>query len=227
MTKRTVKIGSYDTALVGWTLTGIKLSDPVQKTNYVEKSGGDGSWDLSTVMTEGIPRYKNRSLTLTFECSKGSRADREILIRDMVNQLDGFEQEIVLPDRPQHYLRGRVHVAVTQHSPAYASISVTADVEPWFYAARETVVMLEAPITMSTETATFQIWNQGRRVVSPLITVDGVAHLTFNGIHTDLATGTFEWAAFQLRPGMNELIYTGSMDATDTLTLTYREAVLR
>lgn len=226
MTKRTVKIGSYDTAVRGWTLTGIKLSSPEQKTNYVEKSGGDGSWDLSTVMTDGIPRYKNRSLTLTLECSQGSRDDRETLINEMVNQLDGFDWPIVLPDRPEHYLHGRVHITVNQNL-AYAAVTITAEVEPWFYANRETVVMLNAPITSSTDAATFQLWNHGRRVVSPLITVDGVAHLSFNGSHTNLTTGTFEWSALQLSPGMNELIYTGSMAATDTLTLTYREAVLR
>jgi hypothetical protein len=223
MNKRTVKIGSYDTAINGWTLTGCKLSDPEQKTNYVEKSGGDGSWDLSTAMTDGIPRYKNRTLTLTFECSNGSRADRESLLNDMVNQLDGFDQDIVLPDRPQHYLRGRVHVAVDQSSPAYAAITITSNVEPWFYAARETVVALDAPITASTETAIFPLWNHGRRVVSPLLTVDGTANLSFKGSRTTLTTGSYEWPALQLWPGMSEISYLGE----GTLTLTYREAVLR
>lgn len=223
MNKRTVKIGSYDTALHGWTLTGCKLSDPEQKTNYVEKSGGDGSWDLSTAMTDGIPRYKNRDLTLTFECSIGSRADRENLLNDMVNQLDGFEWPIILPDRPTHYLRGRVNVAVEQSSPAYAAITITANVEPWFYAERETLMVLDAPITASTETAIFPLWNHGRRVVSPLLTVDGVANLSFKGNRTTLTTGSYEWPALQLWPGMSELSYLGE----GTLTLTYREAVLR
>lgn len=223
MTKRTVVLGTYNTALHGWTLCLWKLSDPVQKTNYVEKSGGDGSWDLSTVMTEGIPRYKNRSLSMTLECSQGSREARENLLNDMVNQLDGLEWDIVLPDRPDHYLRGRVHIAVNQNSPAYASITITAEVEPWFYALREKIVVLDAPITISTETATFQLRNDGRRVVSPVLTVDGTAHLSFKGNHTNLTTGTYEWPALQLTPGWNEIIYTGD----GTLTLTYREAVLR
>ncbi len=223
MIKRTVRLGTYDTALHGWTLTSCVLSDPEIKSNYVEKSGGDGSWDLSTAMTDGIPRYKNRTLTLKFECSKGSRDDRENLLNDMVNQLDGLEWNIVLPDRPTHYLWGRVHIAVNQSSPAYAAITITANVEPWFYAERETLVVLDAPITISTETATFPLWNHGRRVVSPLLTVDGTAHLTFKGSNTNLTTGTYEWPALQLAPGLNEIIYTGD----GTLTLTYREAVLR
>ena len=77
MQKRTARIGGYDTAVYGWTLTGCELRAPEQKTNYVERTGGDGSWDLSTVMTGGVPRYKDRTLTITLENSQGDRADRE------------------------------------------------------------------------------------------------------------------------------------------------------
>ena len=223
MNKRTVKIGSYDTALHGWTLTSCVLSAPEIKSNYVDKPGGDGSWDLSTAMTDGIPRYKNRTLTLKFECSKDTRTDRENLLNNMVDQLDGFEWPIVLPDRPTYYLKGRVHIAENQSSPAYAAITITANVEPWFYAERETIVELDAPITASTETAIFQLWNNGRRVVSPLLTVDGKANLSFKGNRTTLTTGTYEWPALQLWPGMSEIGYLGE----GTLTFTYREAVLR
>lgn len=227
MDKRTLIIGSYNTALHGWTLCSWKLGDPVQKTNYVEKSGGDGSWDLSTVMTDGIPRYKNRPFTATLECSQGTREERELLLNAMVNQLDGLEWDIVPPDRPDHYIRGRVHIAVNQNSMAYAAVTITAEVEPWIYALREAVVVLDAPITSSTEAATFIVRNDGRRVVSPVLTVKGTAHLSFKGNHTNLTTGTYEWPALQLAPGLNEIIYTGSMAGGDTLTLTYREAVLR
>lgn len=227
MDKRTLIIGSYNTALHGWTLCSWKLGDPVQKTNYVEKSGGDGSWDLSTVMTDGIPRYKNRPFTATLECSQGTREERELLLNAMVNQLDGLEWDIVLPDRPDHYIRGRAHIAVNQNSMVYAAVTITAEVEPWIYALREAVVVLDAPITSSTEAATFILRNDGRRVVSPVLTVKGTAHLSFKGNHTSLTTGTYEWPALQLTPGLNEIIYTGSMAGGDTLTLTYREAVLR
>ena len=223
MQKRTVKIGAYDTALRDWTLTSISLSDPEQKLNYVEKSGGDGSWDLSTAMTDGIPRYKNRSLTLTLECSKGTRQEREILLNEMVNQLDGFEWDIVLPDRPEHYLRGRVHITVNQNTHSYAAITINSEVEPWFYTSKEIIIALDAPITASTETAIFPLWNHGRRVVSPVLTVNGRANLSFKGSRTTLTTGTYEWPALQLWPGMSEISYLGE----GTLTLTYREAVLR
>lgn len=228
MEKRTALLGNYDTAFHGWTLTGVVLTDPEQKTNYVEKSGGDGSWDLSTTLTDGIPRYKDRSLTLTLEHSQGNRAEREDIINEMVNTLDGFVWNIVLPDRPDYYLVGRLRVAVNYNTPAHAMVTVTSTVEPWFYREKESIVELKAPITSSTDAATFYLWNRGRKVVSPSIEVVGTAHLTFNGSGIDLTTGSYKWAALQLAPGENALVYTGSYGGTDeSITLTYREAVLR
>ncbi len=228
MNKRTIKIGSYDTAEHGWTMSTLFLSEPEQKTNYVEKSGGDGSWDLSTAQTGGIPRYRNRILTVTLEHSNGTREAREVLINEMVNTLDGLEWPIVLPDRPDYYLSGRVHIAVNYSDLAHAMVTVTGNVEPWLYRERETLVELTAPITISTDAATFYLWNGGRKVVIPLLTVNGVANLSFGGVHTRLTTGSYKWPALQLAPGENALIYTGSTGGVDeTLTLTYREAVLR
>jgi hypothetical protein len=226
MQKRSARIGDYETSVYGWTLTSCVLSAPEQKTNYIERTGGDGSWDLSTVLTGGIPRYKDRKLTLTLENSQGDRAAREKVISTMVNQLDGLEWRIVLPDHPDHYLVGRVSVAVNQSSPAYAAITVTATCQPWLYKARETVVELDAPITASTDAATFLIRNDGRKVVTPVLTVNGTAHLGFKEYRADFTTGAYTWSALQLAPGLNELTYTGSYNGTDTLTLTYREAVL-
>ncbi len=228
MQKRTIILGNYNTAEHGWTLSTLLLSDPEQKTNYVEKTGGDGSWDLSTAQTDGIPRYKNRTLTATLECSQGTREDRELLINDMVNSLDGLEWQIVLPDRPDYYLVGRLHVAVNYSDLAHAMVTVTGEVEPWLYSNRETIVELAAPITASTDAATFYLWNNGRKVVIPVLTVKGKASLSFGGVSTSLTTGSYKWPALQLRPGENALRYLGSADGADeTLTLTYREAVLR
>lgn len=228
MQKRTMILGSYNTAEHGWTLGQWTLTDPEMKTNYVEKSGGDGSWDLSTAQTDGIPRYKNRTLTVPLECSEGTREDREALINDMVNTLDGLEWKVVLPDRPDHYIFGRLHVAVNYSDLAHAMVTVTGNVEPWIYKERETIVELDAPITISTEAATFYLWNRGRKVVTPLLTVNGIARLTFGGVSTQLTTGSYKWPALQLAPGENALIYTGSTGGVDErITLTYREAVLR
>jgi hypothetical protein len=228
MKKRTARLGNYDTASHGWTMSGCVLSDAEQKTNYVERTGGDGSWDLSTVLTGGIPRYKNRTLTLTLENSQGDRAARERTVSEMVNQLDGLVWHIVLPDYPDHYLEGRVHIKVNYSDLAHASVTVTADCQPWLFKTMERIVVLNAPITNNNELATFYLLNDGRKVVTPKLEVKGIARLKFNGVSEEFAEGTYNyWSVFQLVPGQNKLEYTGSYNGTDSLTITYREAVLR
>ncbi len=134
MIKRRFIFGEYPTADYGWTLTGWRLSSPEVKTNYVNKPGGDGSWDLSTALTDGIPKYSDRTLTATFELSEGDREYREIIIRDMVNTLHGQRVHITTPDDDGYHLVGRVFVAREYSDLAHAAVTVTAVCEPWKYA---------------------------------------------------------------------------------------------
>ena len=219
MKKRTVIFGEYDTAARGWTLTGLALGDPEQKTNYLEKPGGDGSWDLSTVLSNGIPRYKNRPLTVSLECSRWDRKQREEIINELVNTLDGLEWEIVLPDRPDHYLKGRARVAVDYSDLAHAAVTITCTCEPWLYSRREARVELTGNGGKNTAT----IRNAGRRAVVPLLTVTGKLTLTYKGATVELRAGSYQWANLLLTPGHHSLEYSG----TGTLVITYREAVLR
>lgn len=220
MKKRTAILGSYDTAAHGWTLAGCKLSDPDQKTDYTEKSGGDGSWDMSTVLTGGIPRYKNRTLTLSLECSQGTRDGREKLISEMVNLLDGLENKIVLPDHPEHYVYGRLHVAVEKSTHAHAILKITGTVEPWLYKERETIVELEATGYVEEH----HIFNHGRRAVVPVLTAGGNIKVKYRGSDVNLVSGnSYQWPVLLLTPGMHTIEINGS----GTLTITFREAVLR
>lgn len=219
MKKRSTKIGTYDTATHGWTLTGWKLSDPEQKTNYVEKPGGDGSWDLSTSLTDGVPRYNDRSLTITLECSQGTRDDRERIIDEMVNTLDGFTWPLVPPDKPNHYLTGRVHVAVNYSDLAHAAVTIKATCGPWIYRDRDSITKLTA--TGAAQIATIR--NGGRRAVVPVLSVTGSVSLEYKGATVQLGAGSHEWPTLLLTPGAHSLKYSGS----GSLTVTFREAVLR
>ena len=217
--KRTVIFGEYDTAAYGWTLNGCTLSDAEQKTNYVEKSGGDGSWDLSTVMTEGIARYKNRNLIVRLENSEGTRDDREALINHMVNLLDGLTCSVVLPDRPDYYATARLPVAVEYNNMAHAAVVVTGVCEPWLYRRQETVV--ERKATTTTQSLTLQ--NNGRRAVVPQLETTGSIQLIYGASLIELSKGVYEWPVLLLTPGEHVLEYSGA----GVLTVTYREAVLR
>lgn len=220
MTKRTVIIGGYDTAAKGWTLNVCQLADAEQKTNFIEKTGGDGSWNLSTAMTGGIPRYRDRNLTLRLECSEGTRSDRTRLISEMVNQLDGLTWNIVLPDHFGYYVRGQVRVMVEYHDLAHSAVTVEGVCEPWIYKAEETVVKL----TLTSEEKRATLVNNGRRALVPVLTVDGNVLLKYGTAQLALSSdGTYEWPTLLLTTGAHPITYSGS----GTLVITYREAVLR
>lgn len=218
MQKRKILIGDYDTAAFGWTLAAWKLADPTQKTKYEDKPSGDGSWDLSTALTDGVPRYTDRELTVTLELSEGTRLEREEIIRYMVNLLDGLRWPIYLPDDDLHYITGRVHVAREYNDPAHAAVTVTAICEPWKYANAETVVTLTATSTARSAT----LYNSGRRAVVPTLTVTGSVVLGFGASTLSLSAGTYTWPDLLLTTGRHVLTYSGS----GTVVLTYREAVL-
>lgn len=221
MAKRKIVFGTYDTAANGWTLAGWRLSDAVQKTNYVDKPGGDGSWDLSTAQTDGIPRYNDRELTVALECSEWDRLAREDVIRQMVNQLDGMRMDIELPDDILHHLNGRIHVVREYNDLAHAAVTVTATCQPWKFANIETVVNL----TASTTAQKAQLVNVGRRAVVPTLKVTGTnasVQLTYGASTLTMAAGTHRWPELLLTPGTHEITYKG----TGALAISYREAVL-
>ena len=221
MIKRAIVFGEYNTANYGWTLAGWQLSPAEQKTNFVERTGGDGSWDLSTALTDGQPRYYDRTLTVRLERSDHDRLYREVDVCDIVNQLDGTRKNITLPDDADHYLTGRLHVAREYNDPAHAAVTVTAVCDPWKYSTQEKTVRLTAAATQKTT----YLQNTGRRAVVPVLTVSGTStsvHLTFGGQSWALGAGTYQLPDILLTPGSHALTYQG----TGTLIVTYREAVL-
>lgn len=221
MIKRAIVFGDYNTANYGWTLAGWQLSPAEQKTNFVERTGGDGSWDLSTALTDGQPRYYDRTLTVRLERSDHDRLYRETDVCDIVNRLSGMRKNITLPDDANHYLTGRLHVAREYNDPAHAAVTVTAVCDPWKYSTQEKTSRLIAAATQKT----VYLQNTGRRAVVPVLTVSGTStsvHLTFGGKSWALGTGTYQLPDILLTPGSHALTYRGA----GTLIVTYREAVL-
>lgn len=222
MQKRRILFGTYDTAAVGlWTLTSYKLSDPAQRTNYVEVPGRDGDLDVSTALTDGEPRYGNRTLTATLECSEGTRLDREETINTMTNWLDGWRMNIVLPDDEGHYLTGRVSVAKGYNDPAHAAVTVTAICDPWRYNAQETIISLSA----TDEAQQALLRNMGRRTVVPTLTIAGESasvNLVVGTASWVLSAGIYQLPDLVLKQGGQLITYSG----LGTLQFVYREAVL-
>lgn len=224
MQKRKIIIGTYDTALEGqWTLTAWTFGRAAAQESYVEVPGHNGPLDLSTVLTDGEPYYGSRELEVILESSEGTRMEREQRINQMVNKLDGWRLNIILPDDQEHYINGRVRVEKLYNDPTHASVRVTATCDPWRYNNSETVVGL-----LATETEqTALLINQGRRSVVPTIMVTGGAvRLVFNVNGKDESWGLDPREHIipdiYLKTGSAPLRYSGA----GQITLTYREAVL-
>ena len=222
MQKRRIIIGDYDTSVYGWTLApGWVFTPAEQKTRYLDKPLGDGTLDLSTALTDGIPRYNDRELAATLELSEGTRLEREEIIRDMVNRLDGMRLDIRLPDDEHHHVTGRVHVAREYNDLAHAAVTVTAVCDPWKYADEETVVVLDAYDIPQDAT----LVNAGRRAVVPTITVTGDMVLLQHGTSSlAVGEGVHKWPELMLTPGSHPLRY--SSVSQSTVVIAYREAVL-
>lgn len=221
MNKRRIIIGDYNTAENGWTLSAWTFSPAQYKEHLVDKAGGDGAWDMSTVLTDGIPRYQTRMLTATLERSDGDRASREVEIRDMINTLDGLQWNIILPDDTDHYIVGRVNVARNYSDLAHAAVTVTAVCEPWKYSQYNT----EREITVTSDARTHYIFNNGRKAVVPTIEVVGTGAsvlVVYKTASRSLSPGKYQIPDLLLTPGGHEIKVSGS----GLLRLTYREAVL-
>ena len=221
MEKRKIIIGTYDTALTGlWTLREWSLSPAELVEEYAQVPGHSGLLDLSTTLTDGVPYYGSRNFSATLESSEGTRLERKARISQMVNWLDGWKQEIFLPDDPLHYVVGRIRVTELYNDPAHASVQVTAVCEPWKYNKAETVVGITATETEQT----VALINNGRRPVAPTITITGgTVNLSFGQSSWALGAGVYVLPDIYLTGGSQPLRYSG----TGTVVLTYREAVLQ
>lgn len=219
MEKRKVIFGAYDTALEGaWTVAGLELTSPDFQTNLVQIPGRDGPLDLSTALT-GEPVYSSRDLTVVLENSDDDRMARERRIQAIIAQLDGRREQIWLPDYPDYYLMGRIHVEKNYNDLAHAAITVTAICDPWLFRNEETVHTLIA--TSEAQNAT--IVNPGRKPAVPVIVVTGGSvDLSYSGYSWTLSAGSYQLPDFVLAAGHTALEYRGA----GTIEIKFREAVL-
>ena len=219
---RKMIFGTYDTELNGpWTLAAWALTDAPQRSQFVTVPGRDGDLDLSTALTDGVPRYGNRTLTVNLERSDGDRLSREAAINMMVNWLDGWRMDIKLPDDELHHLTGRIQVSRNYNDMAHAAVTVTAVCDPWRYNNNETVIAA----TAGAEPRTVRLTNSGRKSVVPVLQITGDAAMV------SLVYGSYSWA---LGAGVYQLpdivVHQGGIDlqvsGSGQLSFTYREAVL-
>ena len=221
--KRGFIFGDYDTAAHGWTLSpGWSFAEPETQTNYVDVPGRSaGPLDHTTALTGGDPRYGSRPLSVTFECSEGTRLAREALISYLVNLLHGQREKFYLPDDRTRYAVGRFSVKKLYSDLAHAAIQVEAVCEPWRYSKQERSIEL-----LAAETARVAVLpNDGRRWLVPELAVTGhnaSVTLQCGALIWTLAAGEHILPDLILKGGNTLLTYSG----TGTVSIKYREAIL-
>lgn len=221
LTKRTILLGDYDTASYGWTLTAWELGEPSPVTNFLDVPGRiKGPLNLSNILTDGLPSYGSRPLSVTLETSEGDRLERETRISDIINRLHGQTVDIIAPDKPNNYAVGTLTVKRLYNNLAHGSVEIAGTCEPWLYAATETVVQLQATAPEQTTT----LLNMGAMPVVPTLQVEGGSvTLAYGTDSFAMEDGTYKWPDLFLTPGEHVVTYTG----TGALIITYREAVLQ
>lgn len=162
----------YDTDFHGpWTFTAQILSVPERKTSIIDIPGRDGTIDLAQAISNGEPRYKQRELSLRFECSVGCRDERTALIFDFINRINGRYCHITLPDKPLHYLEGYVDVQPEYNDENHAAVLVNASVAPYFVSKNWIHYDIDATGTMES----IIIHNHGGKRVIPQISAYAIA----------------------------------------------------
>ena len=214
---RGVKFGQYHSAEDwGIILNAKTLTPPVAKTTYISVEGRDGDLDLSETLT-GEVRYKNRTSSFTFLLTDGSYFDREELLDEITSAVHGKRLEITTDDKPDYYLSGRCEVKERNNNKAYGTVKIECNCDPWYYRLTETV----RSFSISSETDIILV-NNGRKTLTPEITVNGSITVAFNSTSVDLTTGTYKLSKLKLISGNTPLTLSGS----GSISFTYREGVL-
>ena len=204
----------YDWRLI---LTAKDIPDAEPKTNYVALDGMSGTLDLSEALTGEIT-YEDRTITATFWTDSGTRTEREKLLRNIRSALHGKKVKIIEPDDPDHYFLGRVKIKSSKNIIPYAEITIEAVCDPWRYATDKTVRIIK----VNDQTIDAVIRNNGVKTICPNIDVTGEVTLIYNGIETELITGTYKIPSIKFKQGVSVL----SVSGNGSVLLTYEEADL-
>lgn len=144
---RQIKIGdkwSYsDFGLLlssGWT-----LSESAPKTTYVDVPEADGQLDMSEALSGEI-HYQSRNFSASLIFQDDTQSNWELKRRQLANYVHGKRLKLQLPDTPDYYLQGRFSVGPLKTDYPFATVDVTAVLDPWLYKNDLTVYSIPAPL---------------------------------------------------------------------------------
>lgn len=205
---------------LGMYLTKAAIGLPEMQTRYISVPGRDGSIDLSTAL-DGEIHYQDRDISLTFETTGGlSKKGWAGQIGELSNLIHGTETDIVFDGDMDYYYKGRGEITGFSIDGGVRNITMQFLCGPYKLRRADTVVT--AAMTASD---TDIVLTNERRPVTPSITVDAEAVLTWGGESYAVSPGTHILTALRLAAGSHTL-KVRAVSGAGTITITYREGSL-
>lgn len=208
------------------------VQPPELKSFYKEVPGADGSLDLSTAIA-GRPTYERREITMHFTCIHPK--DRwPGIISEILTEFHGKEGKIIFRDEPVYYYIGRMTVSDYERSGDVGKFTINMSADPYKYEILssledwlwdtfdfETGIIREYGDIGVSGTETLMIEGTEKWVIPEFI-VTGEISVAFEGKSHQLKAGTTKNYAIVIKPGKNELIFSGN----GTVSVSYRGGVL-
>ena len=189
---------------LGMILTSRDIPLPEPKIHTIEIPCADGVIDVSTALTDGIMKYKNREITMNFTVDTSVSSFEEV--KSIIsNHLHGKTLKVVFDVDPDFFYWGRCTVDDINTTKYPATVSIYVDAKPYKYKNTETVVTDTVTSTPKTITLT-----NGAMPVTPTITVTSETTIVFNGDTFSINAGTHKVLGLTLTEGDNELSVKGS-----------------
>lgn len=196
----------------GLVLTSRNIPLPQPKTYVVDIPGGDGQLDLSTSLTDGEVKYKNRQITMEFAVLKSKHAEN---VKSMIgNLLQGKTMKVIFDVDPNFYYYGRLTVTEFKTDKVPARVKMTLDADPYKYEITETVITK----TATTSGITITVPEQYMKVV-PVINVSANMTLTYKTKQIALLKGDNIIPEVQLSTGANNVL---NIKGSGTVKITFR-----
>lgn len=108
---------------------------PTLKTNFVDIPGGNGSLDLTTVLTD-YPTYENRTGSLDFiviEDPKRTIKSWTERITDISTYLNKQPMTAILSDDPDYIYKGRFYTTNWDNGDQYSTLTIDYNIQPFKY----------------------------------------------------------------------------------------------
>lgn len=138
-----VKFDSYHSySNLGMVLTSKNIPLPSPKTYVVDIPGGDGKLDLTTALTDGYVKYENRPIEMKFTCMSSNATSAR---SDIANKIHGRVMKLTFDDDKNFYYKGRVTIDEFNTDDARATLTISADCDPYKYKQSMTEKSVDSP----------------------------------------------------------------------------------